>query len=207
MTQLPASHDPDDQVQSLLEYHEQGLFNEVRRVCHALLDAGIEYRLIALQYLGLSFYQERNYSEALPYLQRVAEEGGDSQDYFNLLMVAVYDRQRFLEDQALSRLLRLLAAQSNDAISEGFVRFHYCRALDDMNRAPDARRQLDILLCRYAALPSRLDRVCASQTLPRFSDFLRTAEDVFYHQGEDEDAFHEWVGRAIPEARLQREPD
>lgn len=199
MTQTLATPNPDDQIQRMLENHERGEFNEVRQVCRELLEkAGPEYRLIALQYLGLSFYQERRYAEALPYLRKVAEEGNDTQDFFNLLMVAVYDRQRFVEEEALARLLPLLAAPSDDGISEGFVRFHYCRALDDMKRSLEAREQLDVLIRRYSALPSRIDSVCAAHGLPRYSDFLRTAEDVFYNLEEGDGAFHEWVSSVSP---------
>lgn len=204
MTQSPVAPDHDDQVQLILEYHEKGMYDKVRQICRALLEAGApDCRLIALQYLGLSYYQERSYSDALPYFQKVAEEGGDTQDLFNLLMVAVYDRQRFVEDKALSRLVPLLRDPPPDSISEGFVRFHYGRALDDMKRPGDARRQFEVLLVEYGALPSQEDRVCAAHGLPRFSEFLRAAEEVFGNLGEEEeDAFRAWVAGGLARGRI-----
>ncbi len=199
---------PDDLVQLILEAHEDGDFERVRKNCETLRNVGEpEDRLIALQYAGLSFYEEKRYSEALPLLRQAAEEGKGIQDYFNLLMAATYDRQRFLEEKTLALLTQALTAaaaqnQLEEELSEGFIRFHYCRGLDDMGRFADARRQLDLLLRIYAGLKSRDDKTCKRLGLPRFSQFRRTAEDVFSNLGLEDDELESWIEAGIPETGM-----
>lgn len=192
--------DPDAQLQMILESYEdcreEGGFARVRAACEELLKEGPEYRLIALQYLGLSFYQEQRYAEALPYLRKVAEEGQGIQDLFNLLMASVYDRQRFLEERTWTQLLLGLRETGPDDPTPGFVRYHYCRALDDTGRCKEARSQLEWLRALYLGLGARDDRACQRAGVPRFSEFLRTAEDVFSHLDCDEDEWEAWLASA-----------
>ncbi len=192
----------DDHVQAILELQAEGRYPELRELCAELLEAEPEYRVIALQYLGLSFHQEENYREAVPFLRQAAEEGQQLQDYFNLLIASVYDRQRFLEEHTLGRIaLKLRASAGASEPSEELIRFHYCRALDDMKRHADARRQLDLIAEQFVARgPAACAR--AASGLPSFAELACTAEDIFYNLGMGHDEWERWLATSLPESRF-----
>ena len=128
--------DPDEQLKAILHHYDRGEYPKVRVLSKKLTQVPGEYRWLGLQYLGLSYYLEERYSEALPFLQQVARESDSRTDHFNLLMCAVYTENPELEQSALRALNRASANKDSERPSppEGLFRMYYCEALLETGR-------------------------------------------------------------------------